>query len=182
MGLPPFVLAGERSCLPHQTGGSNRLRGDDLMYFEISASKRRYTAALMRTIFLGQPRDEWLKAAAACIDAVTAAMETIKPGVTPHDADAAARSVTTKAGLGHLHRNRLGYSIGLSYPPDWGEGEIISLQQHEYRPLQAGMTFHMPPLCLKYREFGIGFSESIVVTETGCERLSKLQREIVIKA
>ena len=182
MGLPPFVLAGERSCLPHQTGGGNRLRGDDVMYFEISASKRRYTAALMRTIFLGQPRDEWLRAAAACIDAVTAAMETIKPGVTPHDADAAARAVTTKGGFCDLHRNRLGYSIGLSYPPDWGEGEIISLQQHEYRPLQAGMTFHMPPLCLKYREFGIGFSESIVVTETGCERLSKLPREIVIRA
>ena len=27
MGLPPFVLAGERSCLPHQTGGANRLKG-----------------------------------------------------------------------------------------------------------------------------------------------------------
>jgi Xaa-Pro aminopeptidase len=40
----------------------------------------------------------------------------------------------------------------------------------------------MPPVCLKYREFGIGFSESIVVTETGCERFSKLPREIVIKA
>ena len=182
MGLPPFVLAGERSCLPHQTGGGNRLRDDDVMYFEISASKRRYTAALMRTIFLGRPRDEWLKAATACIDAVTAAMDTIKPGVTAHDADTAARAVTTKAGCSDLHRNRLGYSIGLSYPPDWGEGEIISLQQHEHRPLQAGMTFHMPPLCLKYREFGIGFSEAIVVTESGCQRLSKLPREIVIKA
>jgi Xaa-Pro dipeptidase len=182
MGLPPFVLAGERSCLPHQTGGANRLRSDDVMYFEISASKRRYTAALMRTIFLGQPKDEWLRAASACIDAVTAALEAIKPGVTPHDADTAARAVTTRAGCGSLHRNRLGYSIGLSYPPDWGEGEIISLQQQEYRPLQVGMSFHMPPVCLKYREFGIGFSESIVVTETGCERLSNLPREVVIKA
>jgi Xaa-Pro dipeptidase len=181
MGLPPFVLAGERSCLPHQTGGANRLMSDDLMYFEISASTRRYTAALMRTIFLGRPKDEWLRAAAACIDAVAAAMATIRPGVTAHEADTAARAVTTKAGLGDLHRNRLGYSIGISYPPDWGEGEIISLQQHEHRPLQAGMTFHMPPLCLKYREFGIGSSESIVVTETGCERLSQLPREIVIK-
>ena len=43
------------------------------------------------------------------------------------------------------------------------------------------MTFHMPPLCLKYREYGIGFSESIHVTENGCERFSKLPREIVVK-
>ena len=38
------------------------------------------------------------------------------------------------------------------------------------------MTFHMPPLCLK-----LGFSDSIVVTESGCERFSKLPREIVFK-
>ena len=181
MGLPPFVLAGERSCLPHQTGGSNRLKDDDLMYFEISASQKRYTAALMRTIFLGDPRDEWLRAADACIGAVEAALETIKPGATPHDADTAARAVTQKAGFGDYHRNRLGYSIGVSYPPDWGEGEIMSLRQEEHRELKPGMTFHMPPLCLKYREYGIGFSESIVVTETGCERLSKLPRDVIVK-
>lgn len=182
MGLPPFVLAGERSCLPHQTGGKNVLANDDLMYFEISASHRRYTAALMRTIFVGKPKDEWVRAAQACIDATTAALEFIKPGVTSHDADSAARAVTTKAGFAEYHRNRLGYSIGVSYPPDWGEGEIISLQQNETRVLKPGMTFHMPPLCLKYREYGIGFSESVIVTETGCERLSKLPREVVIKA
>ena len=101
----------------------------------------------------------------ACIDAVEAALDFIKPGVTSHDADTAARAVTTKAGFSEYHRNRLGYSIGVNYAPDWGEGEIISLQQNEPRVLNAGMTFHMPPLCLKYREFGIGFSETIVVNK-----------------
>jgi len=182
MGLPPFVLAGERSCLPHQTGGANRLAENDVMYFEISASQRRYAAALMRTIFLGRPKDEWIRAAQACIGAVDAALDFIRPGVTAHEADLAARAVTTRAGFADYHRNRLGYSIGINYPPDWGEGEIISLRQGEHRELRPGMTFHMPPLCLKYREFGIGFSETIVVTETGCRRLSKLPREIVVKA
>ena len=62
------------------------LKRDDLMYFEISASQRRYAAALMRTIFVGIPKDEWLRAAQACIDATTAALEFIKPGVTSHEA------------------------------------------------------------------------------------------------
>ena len=181
MGLPPFVLAGERSCLPHQTGGINVLATDDIMYFEISASQRRYAAALMRTIFVGKPKAEWMRAAHACVDAVEAALAIIRPGVTSHDADSAARAVTTKAGFAEYHRNRLGYSIGINYPPDWGEGEIMSLQQNEDRVLQPGMTFHMPPLCLKYREYGIGFSETIVVTETGCERLSGLPRDIIVK-
>ena len=181
MGLPPFVLAGPRSCLPHQTGGANTIASDDLVYFEVSASQRRYAAALMRTIFLGTPPDEWIRAAQACIEAVEAALAFIRPGVTGHEADSAARAVTTKAGFAEYHRNRLGYSIGVNYPPDWGEGEIFSLQQNEHRPLKAGMTFHMPPLCLKYREFGIGFSETIHVTANGCERLSNLPRKILIK-
>jgi Xaa-Pro dipeptidase len=181
MGLPPFVLAGDRSCLPHQTGGINKLAANDVMYFEISASQRRYSAALMRTIFLGTPRDEWIRAAHACIEALNVALQVIKPGVTPHEADTAARTVTGKAGFGEYHRNRLGYSIGINYPPDWGEGEIISLRQEEHRPLQAGMTFHMPLLCLKYREYGIGFSECILVTKSGCQRMSKLPAEIICK-
>src|SRR5215216_2822235 len=181
MGLPPFVLAGERSCLPHQTGGANKLERDDVMYFEISASQRRYAAALMRTIFLGSPKDEWKRAAHACIEALNVALDVIRPGVTAHEADSAARAITTKAGFAEYHRNRLGYSIGINYPPDWGEGEIISLRRDEHRPLKAGMTFHMPLLCLKYREYGIGFSECIAVTERGCERTSKLPADVICK-
>jgi Xaa-Pro dipeptidase len=182
MGLPPFVLAGPRTCLPHQTGGSNSLASTDVVYFEVSASQHRYAAALMRTIFLGTPPEEWIRAAQACIEAVDAAMKFIRPGVTGHQADSVARAVTTKAGLAEYHRNRLGYSIGVNYPPDWGEGEIYSLRHGEHRPLEAGMTFHMPVVCLKYREFGIGFSETIHVTANGCERLSNLPRNVLIKS
>ncbi len=181
MGLPPFILSGERTCLPHQTARSEIVGDRDLVYFEISASKWRYSAALMRTIFVGEPSDRMRRCAEGVIAAVDAAMESIKPGVAAEDVDRAARAAVEKAGFGEYFRHRLGYSIGVNYPPDWGEGEIISLRQGESRELQPGMTFHMVPLCLIYREFGIGFSESIHVTETGCERFSSLPREIIVK-
>lgn len=181
MGLPPFILSGTRTCLPHQTARSEIVGDRDLVYFEISSSKWRYAAALMRTIFIGEPSERQRRCAEACIEAVGAAMEVIRPGITAEDADRAARAVIEKAGFGDYFRHRLGYSIGVNYPPDWGEGEIISLRRGETRELQAGMTFHMVPLCLIYREFGIGFSETVRVTDTGCERLSALPRELVIK-
>ena len=182
MGLPPFILAGERTCLPHQTARGEIVRDRDLVYFEISACKWRYTAALMRTIFIGEPTVQQRRCAEALIEAVGAAMAAIKPGVSAHDVDRAARSVVEKAGFGEYWRHRLGYSIGVNYPPDWGEGEIISLRPGEDRALEPNMTFHMVPLCLVYRSFGIGFSESVRVTETGCERFSELPREIVVKS
>jgi Xaa-Pro dipeptidase len=181
MGLPPFVLSGERTSLPHQTARSEIIRARDTVYFEISASKWRYAAALMRTIFVGSPTERQRKCAEACIGAVDAAMSAIQPGVPAEDVDRAARSVVEKAGFGEFWRHRLGYSIGVNYPPDWGEGEIISLRKGERRPLEVGMTFHMVPLCLVYREFGIGFSETVRVTDSGCERFSTLPRTIVVK-
>lgn len=181
MGLPPFVLSGERTSLPHQTARSERIRERDTVYFEISVSKWRYAAALMRTIFIGEPSARQRKCAEACIGAVDAALSVIRPGITAEEVDRAARSVVERAGFGEYWRHRLGYSIGVNYPPDWGEGEIISLRKGERRELDVGMTFHMVPLCLVYREFGIGFSETICVTPTGCERFSALPREIIVK-
>jgi Xaa-Pro dipeptidase len=112
---------------------------------------------------------------------VDAALSVIRPGITAEEVDRAARSVVEKAGFGEYWRHRLGYSIGVNYPPDWGEGEIISLRKGERRELEVGMTFHMVPLCLVYREFGIGFSETVCVTPAGCERFSALPREIIVK-
>ncbi|HSG89761.1 MAG TPA: Xaa-Pro peptidase family protein [Pseudomonadales bacterium] len=179
MSLPPFILSGERTCLPHQTARSDILGENDLLFMEISATKFRYCTALMRTLFTGEPSDRQRRVAEACIAAVNTAMETIRPGVTAEEVDIRARAEVEKAGFGEYFRHRLGYSIGVNYPPDWGEGEILSLCRGEQRPLEEGMTFHMVPLCLVYRQFGIGYSETVRVTATGCERFSALPLEIV---
>ena len=181
MGLPPFILSGPRTCLPHQTARGEIIGEKDLVYFEVSCSQWRYAAAIMRTIFIGEPDARQRACTEAVIGAVDRAMEVIRPGVTSEEVDREARAVVEKAGFGDYFRHRLGYSIGVNYPPDWGEGEIISLRRGEERELRAGMTFHMVPLCLIYRDYGVGFSETIRVTETGCERFSSLPREVVVK-
>lgn len=178
MSLPPFILSGERTCLPHQTARSEIVGERDLVFFELSASKFRYCTALMRTLFLGEPTHRQQAVAEACIAAVTTAQAVIRPGISAEEVDRAARAEIEKAGFGEYFRHRLGYSIGVNYPPDWGEGEIISLCRGETRPLQEGMVFHLVPLCLVYRQFGIGFSETVRVTATGCERFSRLPLEI----
>lgn len=44
-----------------------------------------------------------------------------------------------------------------------------------------GMVFHIPlALCIP-NNYGIGFSEMVLVTETGCEVLTKLPRELRVR-
>ena len=182
MGLPPFILAGPRTSLPHQTWRGEPVRKGEHVYFEVSAAKYRYSSALMRCVSVGEPNKRLRAMSDACIGGLNAAIAAIKPGVSCQDADTACRSVIEKAGFGDSFRHRTGYSIGVNYPPDWGEGQILSIRQGEPRLLQENMTFHLVPLCLIYREIGVGFSATIRVTKTGCEAFTKVPLKLFVNA
>jgi Xaa-Pro dipeptidase len=180
-GLPPFILSGARTCLPHQSWRNEVIQEGDPVYFEVSANTNRYTAAIMRCCNVGEPRKTVKGMADAVIGGLEAAIDRIKPGVTCEQVDKAARDVVNKSGYGEYFRHRTGYSIGIAFPPDWGEGQILSLKPRETRKLETNMTFHMVPLTLKYRDCGIGFSASVRVTKNGCEVLNGLPRKLVVK-
>ena len=56
-----------------------------------------------------------------------------------------------RAGYTDNFRKRAGYSIGIAFAPDWGEGGILSLYTGVTTELRPGMTFHIP---LALRVFG----------------------------
>ena len=75
---------------------------------------------------------------------------------------------------------RIGYSIGVAYPPDWGE-HTISLRQGDRTVLEPSHVLHTI-LGMWMDGWGIEISETILVTETGCETLTNLPRDIFVKA
>ena len=97
------------------------------------------------------------------------------------DVDAALHGVFEAAGIAQHHTLHAGYSLGIGFPPDWGEGHILSLKQGERRPLECNMTFHLVPAVFLYRDLGVGFSATVRVTEDGCEDLLAFPRELVVK-
>ncbi|HSI68562.1 MAG TPA: M24 family metallopeptidase, partial [Planococcus sp. (in: firmicutes)] len=82
-----------------------------------------------------------------------------------------------KSGL--VKESRLGYSVGLSYPPDWGE-HTASIRKGDRTILQPNMTFHMIP-GMWYDNHGFEVSESFRITETGCETFANLPRGLFVK-
>jgi Xaa-Pro dipeptidase len=112
---------------------------------------------------------------------MNASLEAIKPGVTAHEVDAVGRQIIANSNFGGTQVSRAGYSIGIALPPDWGEGHILSLQQNEQRVLAANMTFHLIPWVQIPGKGGIGFSETVRVTEEGCEPLTDFARKLFVK-
>ena len=180
-GLPHFILSGERTALCHGTWRGRRVEQGDPVYFELSATRHRYSAAIMLTTSVGEPKDPRVRRfAEAALAGLQATKEAIRPDVPAEEADRAMHAAWEKHGLGDRHFNRAAYSIGLSFPPDWGEGHILSLRRGESRLLEPNMTFHIISVTWIYREFGVGFSATVRVTEDGCEDFSDFPRELLV--
>lgn len=169
---PPFITSGSRSWLAHSTWEGRTLEEGDAVYLEISGNVKRYSGALMRTAFAGRASDRHRRIAGTIIEGLQAGIEQMRPGNTAGDVDRACRSVFERDGIAEHFRHRTGYSIGISFPPDWGEGHIASLRRGDPRVLEPGMVFHAPPGVLIEGEVGIGFSDTVIIGDNGPEPLA----------
>lgn len=179
LGMEPFVTSGPRGGLMHSTWRRRRIRKGDLVAIETSACYNRYHVALFRTVAVGKVPEfarDWYK---ICLECLETAIATIKPGLTCGAVHDRVQRIVDRNGVTEHYRKRLGYSIGVSFAPDWGEGNILSLNHGVNVELKPGMTFHMP-LCLRdYGRFTVAVSETVRVTDKGCKQFSKLSRALV---
>ena len=113
--------------------------------WKAAGTHNRYNCMLSRTVIVGKPDPKWISMAEASRDALEAAKAATRAGVTSHEVDRAGREVMRKAGLGEAFEHRLGYSIGIGFPPDWGEGRIMSINENDPLVLEPGMCFHYIP-------------------------------------
>lgn len=179
--IVPFVASGYRGAIGHATWAGRQIEPGDIVMLELAGCLKRYHAPLMRTGFVGEPSKRVREAERVVQEAFETMMAVIRPGVTAAEADAAGREVITANPFGGTQGSRSAYSVGIGLPPDWGEGQILSMQPGETRPLQANMTFHLLPWVQVPGEGGISFSETIRVTESGCEQLTQFERGLFVR-
>ena len=176
-GSPPYVVSGERSGLPHGTWEGRVLRHGDIVFLEHSGCIRRYSAAMMRTCFLGRPPEVVCRTAAIILEGLAKAIDTIRPGVTSGEVDAACRDTILGAGFND-YTHETGYSIGVCYPPGWNESHIMNLHPGDDTVLVPNMVFHLvPSLIIPEMNGHVGFSDTVVVTEDGHEVLTDTEVE-----
>ena len=174
----PIITSGWRSGVAHYTFGNRTMEPGDTVLLELGACKRRYFGPLMRAAAIRPIAPEVERMAAKTIEALKAAIAAIRPGVTSGAVDAACRELLEDAGYEPYFRKRTGYSVGVAFAPDWGEGHIVSLRRDDPTVLEAGMVFHIPPALRVPRQYGLGFSETVLVTEKGCEVLTQFPLEL----
>jgi Xaa-Pro dipeptidase len=180
VGMEPLASSGYRTGIPHGTWRRRKLGANDPAFLELAGCHDRYHAVLMRSAWVGKPDPEAAAMNATCQEALQAAIDMIRPGVTCEAVHRACQAVIDRDGFTENYKKRSGYSIGVSFAPDWGEGGVLSLYEGVTRELEPGMAFHIPPALRRYGEFTVGVSETVIVTEAGCRTLSTIPREMLI--
>jgi ectoine hydrolase len=175
--LPPTILAGENASAPHLLWSNRKFAAGETIALELAGACRHYTAGLARTMQLGKKPRNVAELEKAVIEGMDAVLSAARPGKRAHDVEAAWRAAIARHGL--KKESRIGYSIGLAYPPDWGE-HTISLRQGDQTVLAPGHVVHTI-LGMWMQGWGIEISETILVTDAGCEALTQFPRGIFEK-
>ena len=132
---------------------------------------------MARTILLGEPDQKKIDTMKATNEALNAGISEVKPGKTCDEVAQKFWKVLDKYGI--KKSSRTGYSIGIGYPPDWGE-HTLNIQKGDKTILQPNVTFHMIAV-MQFGNWGVESSEAIRVTEKGYELFCKFSRELHIK-
>ncbi len=177
----PYVTSGPRSMIGHATWEGREVQPGEHVFLEVGGCLRRYHAAIMRTACTGGQSDSMKKAESVMIAALDELYELARPGVTISDVDLLIRNVINDNDVGAYLITRAGYSIGIAFPPSWDEGYILSIKQGDPTVLQPGMTFHIIPwMWAVDGDKTCGISDTIVITEDGCESLFTIDRPMTV--
>jgi len=174
--LWPLLPTGDAAGTPHLTWTDKPFRVGEATTIELAGTFGRYHAPLARTVMLGDPPQRLTETAKIVAEAMHATLEAIRPGVTGDAVHEAFDRVIRAHGM--RKDSRIGYSIGIGYPPDWGE-RTVSLRHGETTELAAGMAVHII-LGMWMDDWGYELSEPIVVAPNGVERLTDLPHELTI--
>ena len=174
---PPSILSAENAATPHASWSDQPFRTDTATCLELSGCRLRYHCAMSRTVYLGKPPDEMRRLAAATADGMEAALATVKPGNLCQDIELAWRQTINRAGFNKP--SRIGYSIGVNYPPNWAD-HTASIREGDMTVLEPNMTFHLM-LGMWMEGWGFELSDTFRVTDTGHEVLADFPRQLFVK-
>ena len=173
-GLNIILASGVSASASHLTPTDKKFKKNEGTIIELGGVKNRYHCALSRSVYIGKPDPKTNDTLKITNEGVEQAIENTKPGNTCHDVAAAFWGVLAKYGL--EKDSRCGYSIGIGYPPDWGE-HTMSIRKNDMTVLQPNVTFHLMA-GMWMDTWGLEMSESIRVTENGCELFCNFSRKL----
>ena len=175
--ITTLLPTGKGTSASHLTASDDKFKKGEATIVELSGTYKRYHAPMARTVNLGKPEKKKIDAMNATNEALEAGIAASKPGNTANDVAQNFWNVLDKYNI--KKESRTGYSIGIGYPPDWGE-HTINISKGDMTILKPNVCYHMIAV-MQFGDWGVEASESIRITEDGNELLCNFSRDLHVK-
>jgi len=166
------VLYGDHSAYPHGLMTDRKPQPGHIIEVGIGAKVSTYESESEHTFIYGKPTDRARAYFDAMYEAWAAGMAAAKPGVRCCDVNAAALNAIRKAGFEKYLRHRMGHGKGLE------EHEAPWVAAGDETVLLPGMIISDEPGLYVPGYGGFRHSDTLVITETGCRRLTHYPRDL----
>ncbi|WP_330375460.1 Xaa-Pro peptidase family protein [Inediibacterium massiliense] len=173
LSFDTIVASGIRSSLPHGVASSKKIEEGDFITMDFGCIYDGYCSDMTRTIVLGKANVKQKEIYNIVLEAQENALAAIKPGMKGLDIDQIAREIISSRGYGENFGHGLGHGVGLEIheePTLSPKGNII---------LQPGMVVTDEPGIYIPKFGGVRIEDLILVTEAGCEILSKSSKKLI---
>ena len=173
----PLLPTGIGTSTPHLTWTDEPFAAETVTILELAGCRHRYHCPMARSLYLGTPPEAIRATEGVVLEGLQAALDAARPGATCEEVEAAWRTVAARGGV--TKESRIGYAVGLNYPPDWGE-HTMSLRPGDRTELEPNMTLHAI-LGIWRDDWGIEISECFKVAPNGAEPFCDFPRELFVK-
>lgn len=174
LSFPTIAASGERSALPHGEPTEKVIKMGEFLTLDFGCVYNGYCSDMTRTIVMGNATEKMKEVYNVVLEAQEAALKHYKPGVKASDVDKVARDYIASKGYGEYFGHSLGHGVGRyihEAPAVSPLGDTI---------LEPGMVVTDEPGIYIPDEFGVRIEDLILITEDGCEILSKTSKNMII--
>lgn len=159
MAFESIVGFGEHTSRPHHRPTDRRLKKGDIVQVDMGAKLHGYCSDFSRVYFTSDPSPEVKRAYRALKEAKKASESLLKPGVSIHRLDRAAREVLARYGYKDEFCHALGHGVGL----DIHEGVVLSTKRADER-LHRGEVVTIEPGLYFTGKFGLRIEDTHIIS------------------
>jgi Xaa-Pro dipeptidase len=176
-----FIIgSGRDALLCRYFTGRRKLDPKDQLTLEFAGAYRHYHACLMRTIPIGAPLPGQLEMHKVAVEALEACKAALKPGRPIGEVFDAYARVCDANGHRENRLNATGYSLGTTFAPNWMDWPMFYHGNPE--PAAPGQVFFIHIILFDSAK-GVAMTngQTVLVTEQGCEPLSRMPTDLVVR-
>ncbi len=175
VGYEPIIASGKNATILHYRDNNQKICENDLILTDVGGEFEGYTADVTRVFPKVAPTQRQLEIYAAVLEVNQKLIELVKPGIVYQTLNDLAKELLTESALklkliskpediSKVYMHRVSHFLGLDVH-DAGNFDQI---------LEPGMVITIEPgLYSEIGKIGIRIEDDVLLTETGCEVLTK---------